>query len=392
MRLKMILTTLILVLFGLIPANAQEAIVHGVFFYSPTCPHCHEVMTNDWPGIQETFGDQLVVLFVDARTQGGNAIMQEARDVMNIASNGVPMLIIGDTVLVGSIDIPKQTPNLVRDGLANGGIDLPPIPSLIAAYEQALASESPTVEPTLPVVEQSVTQPTLLDKLSADPIANGAAVVVLLALIGSLLLIVGRRVTITWARLPLIALGSAGFIMGGSLLWGSLGETPIALLAAGLMLVFLLLIISSARSANSAPDWLIPLVALAGLAVAAYLAYVEMTLSDAVCGAVGNCNTVQQSDYARIFGVPIGVIGLFGYSLIVLVWAYSRFVSDKQANSVIWLLSLVGVIFSVYLTFLEPFVIGATCLWCLSSAVMILALLWLASSQVDFLQQKQSAG
>jgi uncharacterized membrane protein len=38
-----------------------------------------------------------------------------------------------------------------------------------------------------------------------------------------------------------------------------------------------------------------------------------------------------------------------------------------------------GVAFSIYLTFLEPFVIGATCLWCLSSAVIVTALLWLSA-------------
>jgi hypothetical protein len=31
--------------------QAQQPIVYGVFFYSPTCPHCHEVIDNHWPGI-----------------------------------------------------------------------------------------------------------------------------------------------------------------------------------------------------------------------------------------------------------------------------------------------------------------------------------------------------
>ena len=38
-----------------------------------------------------------------------------------------------------------------------------------------------------------------------------------------------------------------------------------------------------------------------------------------------------------------------------------------------------GVLFSIYLTFLEPFVIGATCMWCISSAV-IQTIIFLASS------------
>jgi len=41
-------------------------------------------------------------------------------------------------------------------------------------------------------------------------------------------------------------------------------------------------------------------------------------------------------------------------------------------------MTLFGVLFSIYLTFLEPFVIGATCMWCLSSAVIMTGLLWLA--------------
>jgi uncharacterized membrane protein len=42
----------------------------------------------------------------------------------------------------------------------------------------------------------------------------------------------------------------------------------------------------------------------------------------------------------------------------------------------IWAAALLGTLFSVYLTFLEPFVIGATCAWCLTSAVVMTLLLW----------------
>ncbi|MCJ7781785.1 MAG: vitamin K epoxide reductase, partial [Acidimicrobiia bacterium] len=41
--------------------------------------------------------------------------------------------------------------------------------------------------------------------------------------------------------------------------------------------------------------------------------------------------------------------------------------------------ALGGTLFSIYLTFLEPFVIGATCLWCLTSALCIVGLLWLTA-------------
>ena len=38
-----------------------------------------------------------------------------------------------------------------------------------------------------------------------------------------------------------------------------------------------------------------------------------------------------------------------------------------------------GAISPAYLTFPEPFVIGVTCMWCIGSAVLIVALLWVAT-------------
>jgi uncharacterized membrane protein len=131
------------------------------------------------------------------------------------------------------------------------------------------------------------------------------------------------------------------------------------------------------------PEWLIPVLALIGLGVAAYLSFVEVTDTEAVCGPVGNCNTVQQSPYATLFGViPVGILGVVGYISILIVWIANRYGPkdwNRATTILLWALALFGVLFSVYLTFLEPFVIGATCAWCLSTAV-IMTLIFLASS------------
>jgi uncharacterized membrane protein/glutaredoxin len=131
-------------------------------------------------------------------------------------------------------------------------------------------------------------------------------------------------------------------------------------------------------------DWLTPLLGLAGLGVAAYLAHVEVREVEAVCGPVGDCNTVQQSEYARLFGVlPIGVLGLVGFAAILATWGVRRWGPGPASSwAAIALLALTGfgTLFSIYLTFLEPFVIGATCLWCLSSAVIMTTLHGLAHS------------
>jgi uncharacterized membrane protein len=134
----------------------------------------------------------------------------------------------------------------------------------------------------------------------------------------------------------------------------------------------------------SLPHWMIPVLCVVGLAVAGYLAYVEITLSTAVCGPVGDCNTVQESQYARLFGIlPIGVLGMGGYTLILVAWVFGRFGKAELADYArlaMLSLTIFGTLFSIYLTFLEPFVIGAVCAWCLTSAILMTILMLLSTT------------
>ena len=130
---------------------------------------------------------------------------------------------------------------------------------------------------------------------------------------------------------------------------------------------------------GSSPVWLVPVLAIVGISVSIYLGSVEASGADAVCGPVGDCNAVQQSEYSAIFGIPIGILGVVGYSLLLAGWFVSRVAKGPLADLGLLVAGVVafgGTLFSIYLTFLEPFVIGATCMWCLTSAVAITALLW----------------
>ena len=124
-------------------------------------------------------------------------------------------------------------------------------------------------------------------------------------------------------------------------------------------------------------------VSLVGCGIAAYLAYVETAQVSAICGPVGDCNTVQQSEYARLFGIiPMAVLGLGAYLAILILWPlahYGRGRLAELAALALFAMALLGTLFSIYLTFLEPFVIGATCAWCLASAVIITSLFWLST-------------
>ena len=111
------------------------------------------------------------------------------------------------------------------------------------------------------------------------------------------------------------------------------------------------------------------------MTVAGYLAYVETQAVAAVCGPVGDCNAVQTSEFAYLFGIPIGVLGVVGYLAILVIWAWGRWRVGETAMMAVVGMSCFGVLFSIYLTYLEPFVIGAVCAWCLTSAVVMTLLL-----------------
>jgi uncharacterized membrane protein len=119
---------------------------------------------------------------------------------------------------------------------------------------------------------------------------------------------------------------------------------------------------------------------IGGLTVAGYLTFVETTGTPVVCGpSLHGCIDVQNSRYAILFGIlPVGVLGLTGYIGILaswLAWQYGPRSIQRMAVLALWGMCVFGVLFSAYLTFLEPFVIGATCMWCISSAVLMIILL-----------------
>jgi uncharacterized membrane protein len=129
--------------------------------------------------------------------------------------------------------------------------------------------------------------------------------------------------------------------------------------------------------------WAIPISVLGGFAVAGYLTFIEATHAPVMCGPTGGCAQVQSSKYAILFGVlPVGVLGLLGYLAILagwIVWQFGPQGIQKLGALSIWGMCIFGVLFSIYLTFLEPFVIGATCMWCISSAVLMIILLLIAT-------------
>jgi len=109
------------------------------------------------------------------------------------------------------------------------------------------------------------------------------------------------------------------------------------------------------------------LVALAGVAVAGYLTWAHFADSTVVCVAGGGCETVQESEYAEIAGVPVAVLGLVAYTVILALIVWDAPVARLAAAPI----ALIGALFGMYLLALQLFVIDAICVWCLANDVLI---------------------
>ena len=113
--------------------------------------------------------------------------------------------------------------------------------------------------------------------------------------------------------------------------------------------------------------------ALVGLAIAAYLLTARLLGEPPACGPVKGCETVAASEYATMFGVPVALFGV-GFSAILVtacVTWWRR--ADRRALYASYGLGLAGIIAVAYLTYLEVFVIGAICVWCVGYAVTVVA-------------------
>ncbi|MGA9193041.1 MAG: vitamin K epoxide reductase family protein [Anaerolineales bacterium] len=114
-----------------------------------------------------------------------------------------------------------------------------------------------------------------------------------------------------------------------------------------------------------------------GFLDAAYLAWIKLFGGTAVCAGIGDCETVNNSIYAEIGGVPIALLGAGAYLVVMLIAAMmlrSRNPSENLGLAFFGI-TLVGVLYSAYLTYIEVAVLHAVCPFCVTSAV-IMILLW----------------
>jgi uncharacterized membrane protein len=95
------------------------------------------------------------------------------------------------------------------------------------------------------------------------------------------------------------------------------------------------------------------------------------------CTVSHGCDTVNSSSYSEFLGIPVAGIGLVGYLVLfvlAIVGIQPRWLDDSLPDRLVSLFAGVGVVFTLYLTYAEIFILGAICQWCVVSQVLILGI------------------
>ena len=115
-----------------------------------------------------------------------------------------------------------------------------------------------------------------------------------------------------------------------------------------------------------------------GLVDSLYLTWEKISGNPALCiQGLGDCYSVNNSIYSEFLGIPVAILGAGAYLLILLSLLLEPKVSFFESNSpyIVFAITLIGTLFSVYLTYIEIAVLKKICPFCVISAITMLVLL-----------------
>jgi len=126
--------------------------------------------------------------------------------------------------------------------------------------------------------------------------------------------------------------------------------------------------------------WTIFTLACLGVVDATYLLIYKLTNYNAMCMGSGGCHDVNFSSYSEIGGIPVSVFGIVAFLIIAAILLLEPRIKIVKENGTLAIfgISLTGVVFTAYLTWLEIYVIQAICPFCVASAVIIALIFILA--------------
>ncbi len=127
--------------------------------------------------------------------------------------------------------------------------------------------------------------------------------------------------------------------------------------------------------------------AAGGLGVACYIYTTKRSYAKLVCPVGSDCNVVITSRYAKFLGVPLEYWGMFYYSIVVIAYAiliFSPRLLSAPLLSGLMALTAAAFLFSLYLLFVQAFLLRQWCIWCLLSAMLSIAIFIVSLASLDF--------
>lgn len=306
--------------------SADQALVRGIIFSAPQCQSCADFEAYLLPPLIERYGKSLEFAQFDITQSPGEKIYQAARKIYPIEQwNSEITILIGKRAIHGldaiALTIGDHFSDLINDETARNWPKLPELANFLSTGIKDFQAQATKIITSAPEDWRS--------RFLHDPVANSLAVLVLL-----------------------------------------------------IMLVVLIHNLIRLRQGASNPDlanFILPFILSAGMGISAYTAYAAIEDIKPMCGPIGDCVKVQASVYSRFFGIPLGIFGILAYGTLLISDPIARRLSPNGGGWrwLPWSIALFGFLFSLRLTTLEPFFIGATCLWCLGSALAMTAAFWI---------------
>jgi len=118
--------------------------------------------------------------------------------------------------------------------------------------------------------------------------------------------------------------------------------------------------------------------ALAGIFISIYLTLYKLGVIGELSCSIGSCETVNTSRWSIFLGLPVAAWGLLFYLDVfgvALLGTMPRWENEPVISIILVVEAAIGVLFSAWLTYLELAVIHAICTWCVTSAVIVVAIL-----------------
>jgi uncharacterized membrane protein len=121
---------------------------------------------------------------------------------------------------------------------------------------------------------------------------------------------------------------------------------------------------------------ILSLIGLADSGYAIHQHYAPAGESACNVSATVNCDTVNQSEYSELFGIPVAAIGAAGYLIFIALSAMLLYGFRFNGLTLLALLGsvLFGLAYSLYLTYVEIYVLGAVCPMCIISLTLLFAI------------------